>query len=246
MIGTAAALLGSAAIGAGASIFGSSKAANAQAKAAADANALLAQQKEQMRTDLEPWRTSGASAAGKLNFLTGNYEGGNPMTAALTKPFTADDLENTPGYQFTLNELTKATQGSAAAKGLGSSGAAIKAAQDRTLGLASTTYQQQLDNYMKQNQSIYNMLMGQSQLGENAAAQTGQQGSSLTTQQANNLTGAGNAQAASYMTSANAISQGVNNAASGYSQNQIINQLLNPNVANTNGIWVGAQGYAGT
>lgn len=57
-------------------------------------------------------------------------------------------LAQTPGYAFTLDQGLKATQNSYAAQGLGSSGAALKGAATFATGLASQTYEQQLQNYL--------------------------------------------------------------------------------------------------
>jgi hypothetical protein len=54
---------------------------------------------------------------------------------------TQEQLEATPGYQFTLQQGLKAVQNSAAARGLGSSGMAQRGAAEYTTGLADTTWQ---------------------------------------------------------------------------------------------------------
>jgi hypothetical protein len=59
---------------------------------------------------------------------------------------TMEGLAATPGYQFTLQQAQQAQQSSAAARGLGMSGAAMRGAADYAGGLASKTYDQQLQN----------------------------------------------------------------------------------------------------
>jgi hypothetical protein len=59
---------------------------------------------------------------------------------------TMEGLAQTPGYQFTLDQGLRATQSSAAARGLGMSGAAMRGAADYAGGLASQTYDKQLQN----------------------------------------------------------------------------------------------------
>lgn len=110
-----------------------------------------------------------------------------------------------PGYQFTLNQGLKATQNSAAARGLGSSGAALKGAASYATGLAQSNY----NNY-------FNQLMGITQLGENAAAQTGAYGTQTASSVGNNLIGAGNATAASYLNTGNAVNNAANTIGSYY------------------------------
>lgn len=196
---------------AGASMYGASKAADAQKEAAQQGNALLAQQYQQNSSNLAPWMQGGARSFDTVNHLTGNYAGGDPLTSPLTSPFapTMEQLAKTPGYQFTLDQGLKATQNSYAAKGLGSSGAAMKGAADYAGGLASNTYQQQFQNYWNQNKSIYDMLTGQSTAGLQAAGALASGGNALAQGQSNNLVGAGNAQAASY----NAMGSAFGNAA---------------------------------
>lgn len=54
---------------------------------------------------------------------------------------TQEQLEATPGYQFTKNQGLKAVQNSAAARGLGSSGMAQRGAAEYVTGLADSTWQ---------------------------------------------------------------------------------------------------------
>ena len=53
------------------------------------------------------------------------------------------ELEETPGYQFTRDQGLQSVQNSAAARGLGVSGAALKGAATFATGLADKTYQDQ-------------------------------------------------------------------------------------------------------
>ena len=64
---------------------------------------------------------------------------------------TMEGLAATPGYQFTLDQGLKAVQSSAAARGLGMSGAAMRGAADYATGKASQTYDQQLTNALNIN-----------------------------------------------------------------------------------------------
>lgn len=192
---------------AGASAFGANAAAGAQRDAAMQGNALLQGQYNQNSANLAPWMQGGARSFDTVNMLTGNYAGGNPLTSPLTSPFnpTMQQLEQTPGYQFTLDQGLKGVQNSYASKGLGSSGAAMKGAGDYASGLASNTYQQQFQNYWNQNKSIYDMLTGQSTAGLQAASSLASGGNALAQGQSNNLVGAGNAQAAAYNTMGSAF-----------------------------------------
>jgi hypothetical protein len=226
--------LGAAAIGAGGSIIASQNAAGAAGKAAAGAQA----QQTQTRLDLLPFTENGINASTVLAQRSGENWGLNTnylqmAQDAMPGQMTQAQLEKTPGYQFQLNQGLQATQNAAAAKGLGVSGAALKGAATFATGLADSNYQNQFNNAQTRSQDFlnlntgaqgnamneYNRMMGQATLGENAAAQTGAQG----TQAANNaggfLSAQGNAQAAGAL--------GVGSAASGAANNFLFSNALN-------------------
>lgn len=220
-MGLSAALIGGGLAAAGAvggaviSSSGAKSAAKTQADATTAAAQLQDQQFQQVRNSLQPYMDAGAQALPELEDLTGTNAGGNPLTAPLTALFnpTIAQLEQTPGYQFTLNQGLKSTQNSYASQGLASSGAAQKGATDYAEGLAGTTYQQQFQNYLNQNSQIYNMVAGISGSGQNAAAGTGALQLNSTAQvNALNTAGA-NAQAAGTVASSNALGNGLTSAA---------------------------------
>lgn len=199
----ATAVIGSGILGAGASIYGADKAASAQTDAA---NAALANSQNQFNTtnaNLAPYRAIGSQAAGDLS----------TKLSDLTSPITMDEtiLQNTPGYQFNLTQGLKAVQNSSAARGLGTSGAALKGASTFATGLADSTYQNQFNNANTNQTNAYNRLAGLVNTGENAGAQTGVLGNAAVTTQNSAITGAGNAQAAA----SNATGSALSNLASG-------------------------------
>lgn len=208
----------SAAGGLASGIIGSSAAtdaANVQAQAANHAADLQFKEFGIARNELKPYTINGRNALTDLRRLTGSYYGGNPLTAPLTKPFqpTMAQLARTPGYQFTRQQGLLATQNSFASQGLGSSGAAMKGAANYAEGLASTTYQQQFQNYLGQNQQIYNMLYNQAGLGESAASMTGNQAVQTGANVGNLITGGAAATAGGIVGSANAITGGISSLA---------------------------------
>lgn len=222
---------GAAVVGAGATAYGANRAASAQTASVRDSNALQERMFNESRADTAPFRYWGEEAFNTLGPMVG--VGGNPLTAPLTRRFepTIGELENTPGYKFTLDQLLKTTQNSFAGRGLGQSGAAVAGAQDRAFGLASTTYQQQLDNYLKQNSQIFNMLMQPAQLGANAAASQAGVSAQVGANMGNNLIGGGNAVAGAQMAGTNALVGGANNLAGSYMQWQMLNRLTSPTAA---------------
>jgi len=210
----AAAVVGSAVVGGVASSAASSKAAKAQTNASARATDAQREMFDVTQENLRPFIDSGTY--------------GNKLLAQnlpnLISPINMDQatLENTPGYQFTRTQGLKAIQNSAAARGLGSSGAAYKGAADYATGLADSTYQTQFGNAVTNQTNAYNRLLSLAGLGENAAAGVGN--AAVTTGQGigNNMIGAGNAQAGSYIQGGNAIGQ----AAQGIPNALITNKLL--------------------
>lgn len=239
----AAAIGGAALVGAVATGVASSNAADAQKHAADTASATQRDMFNSVRSDLAPFTTYGQGAAGLLSGRLADSDLLQPFgeTAPTFAPPTDEaSLAATPGYQFTLNQGLKGVRNTASARGLGLSGAQLKAAAGYTTGLADSTYGQQfgraLDTYnanlqgyntrfnafQTQQQNTYNKLLGVAQLGENAAAQTGSMGTQTAGQIGNNLIGAGNASAAASMATGNAISGGVNNIAQYYALKSII------------------------
>ena len=225
----AGAVIGSAVLGAGASIFGSSQASNAQQSASSNATNAQLGMFNVVRNALAPYINAGNSATGQLQSLTGTNTGGNPLTSYLTKPFnpTMADLENTPGYKFTLDQGLKAVNSQLGSEGWARSGPGIKAGANYAENLASTTYQNQFNNNLAQQQQIYNMLYNQSNQGENAAAGMGNAAISTGNSVASNLIGSGNAQAANWLNVGNSIGSAANGGLSGYLYNQLLAQSNN-------------------
>lgn len=226
-----AAIGGAGLVSAGASIYGANKAAGAQTNAANLANQTIQQQYAQNSANLAPWMQNGVQSSDLVNFLTGasnkapaGYNGNVGGQGALTNPFapTQAQLAGTPGYQFTLGQSLKSVQNSYAAKGLGSSGAALKGAADYATGDANSTYNQQFQNYWNQNQSIYNMLTGQGQQGLQAAGALAGVGTTAAGQQSNNIVGAGQAQGAA----ANATGAAIGNAANSVGGYALLSNFL--------------------
>lgn len=154
-----------------------------QAQAARDAAAATERRWLQTRQDLLPFISSGYNANNTLRNLTGTNEGGNPLTAPLTRAYTGADLESTPGYKFTLDQGLKSLYNGYAARGLGNSTAAMKGASRYATGLAQSTFNQQLQNDLAQRKNVWDMIFPQSSQGAQSAgalANVGQQYSGQT------------------------------------------------------------------
>lgn len=192
-------------LGAGANLYsGIEGTAAAKANTAAEqqannaALALQSQNYNQTTANLAPYLTTGNQANTQLQTDLGL--GSNTSAAgygSLTAPFTAQSLENTPGYQFQLQQGTQALNQSLGAQGDLFSGAALKEGQQFATGLADSTYNTAYSQYLANNQQNYNMLAATSGSGQNAATNQGGFAAGLssigtpTLQNTGNITAAG-------------------------------------------------------
>lgn len=206
---------------------GAKDAAQTQADAANNAAAMQQQEQEQVRSDLQPYRDLGTNTIPQLQTALAN-----PLLSAAFKAPTAEDVQATPGYAFTLANGMKAVQNAASARGLGSSGAALKGASAYASGLADSTYQGAYDRALKTYATNYgtasdnvNRLLGLVQVGGNAAAQTGQLGTASTNSIAGTLTSGAAASAAGQVGAANAATSGIASAVNGGTNALLINSL---------------------
>lgn len=87
------------------------------------------------------------------------------LSQRLAAGFDPSDLQNDPSYQFQLDEGQKALERSLAARGMGSSGTALKAAQQYGQNYANQAYGDAYTRWLQQNQQ----LAGQAGQGYSAA-----------------------------------------------------------------------------
>lgn len=218
-IGTTAAILGSAALGAGSSIYGASKASSAQRRAAEMAIAQQRQMLEQARSGLQPYMSLGEYAGAQLQ----------DQLPYLTTPIGLDQefLESTPGYQFAKEQGQRAIDAALAKAGLARSGAAVKEAGRFGTGLADQTYGQQFERERLNRADIYNRLFGTAELGRGAAGALAGAAIPTGANIGQATIGAGNAQGAAYTSAANAVGQAGQNALSYW----MLNKYLQPQAA---------------
>jgi len=223
-IGTTAAIIGAAAIGAAGSVasgvLGASaakKAANVQAESADRASEAMVQAAEisagvqreglqfqkdtyaQARADAAPWLAAGREALNSYRVELGAAPG-------------TSKFKKTPGYDFMVKEGERGVINNLAALGMKNSGAALKALTRFREGIANQTY----DNYLNRLQSTAGM--GQTQvntlnsLGNSVAGsvQAGLQGIGNTYQDA------GQARASGYLNSGQARASGIMGAANAW------------------------------
>lgn len=212
----AAAVAGGAAV---AGVAGSAISANAagnaadqQAQSAASAQQQQMQMFQQMQQNLSPYTGLGQSSINQLQSLLGSGKLGQQFSFNPTE----SQLTQTPGYQFALGQGLNTLNNQFAAKGLNLSGAQAKGLTGFATGLADQTYQNQYQNALNNfktnygvNENQFNQLSGLVGLGENAAAGVGNAGVQTGQSISNLITGAGNAQAAGTIGSANAFNSGL-------------------------------------
>lgn len=178
-------------------------AAKANASAMQDANnkalELQAKNFNQTTQNLAPYLNTGNMANQQLQTDLGlGNNTSDPNFGSLTAPFTAKDLENTPGYQFQLQQGTQALNRQNAASGDYFSGAALKEGQQFAQGLADSTYNTAYQQWLQGKQSNFGMLNSTAQSGQNAAVNQGGFAAGLsglgtnTLQNTGNITAAGN------------------------------------------------------
>lgn len=206
----AAAVIGGAVIGAGASAYSGSKQSSAAQKATDAATAQNATTNQQEA----PWRAAGQTALNTIADLNGTS--GNTGAAnygSLNHQFNAADLKSNlaPNYDFQLQQGLGATQNAGNAAGF--SGNTLKGINDYAQGYAGSAYQQAFNNYTANQTNTYNRLSNLAGLGQTANQVTAAAGTANTANANNYLTGGAAASAAGAVGVANAASNGLGNYA---------------------------------
>ena len=205
-ISTGAAILGSAAVGAAASIFGGKKQADASkdaAKAQLKATKMtIAQQNNALERQIglqDPFRQTGVNALADYG------------TASQYTPFGMEQFQADPGYQFRMAEGMKALERSAASRGILQSGGTLKDITRFGQDAASQEYQNAFQRYLAERQQKLQPLEYRIGLGQAAASgQAANIGS--TAQNVGNLTTSmGNIRSAGIMGQANAFTNTLGN-----------------------------------
>lgn len=195
----------------------STNAARTAAGAQIQAAGLQAQEHQQTVDLLNPFVSYGQKASYNLQNLQGNPDA--QMAA----------LEQSPGYQFALDQGLKSTQSGYAARGLGTSGAALKGAAQYATGLAQQTYQQ----------NVLGPLQFQASLGENAGALVGNANQSYASAAGGNIGAAGQYTGAGQAAQGQALGQGL----AGLSSNAQLYSLINGLQGNSGGIGGGGSSF---
>lgn len=209
-------------------------AADTQAGAADRASQVQQGIFNQTRSDLGPYRDQGGVSLEALKRGLGlpGYNpdmaiagpGGESLlgTGQLLKPFSMADFQESPAYQFNLQQGQNAIDKASRARGKYYAPSTLQDISRFSQGLASNEFQNSYNNYNTNMGNIWNRLYSMSGMGQSAANQTGAFGSTMASNVGNNITSAGAAQAAGQVGSANAISGGLSGAYNNYLTQQLL------------------------
>lgn len=220
-------------IGGGAALLASSNtsdatksAANTQASAANNATAVEQAQFNQTQQNLAPFVGAGTNALGQLQSL--------PGAPAFAPPTFGAGFQQSPGYNFQLQQGIGAIQNSAAAHGGVVGGNTLKALNQFGQGVANQDYYNygntQQANYLNDyaaqaqaQQQKFNNLQTIAGSGQNAAAGLGALGASTANQIGGNIQGAANANSAATVAGAQNSNNLINSLLSQFSGSQLQN-----------------------
>ena len=229
MTWVAAAIGGSAVLGA----VSSRSAGKAQANAANRAADLQQEQFERQVELQAPWRQAGERALGKLE------------AASEYTPFGMAQFQADPGYGFRFEQGQKALERSAAARGGLISGNTGGALQQYGQNMASQEYQNAFNRYQAERQARLGPLQSLAGVGQTSVNALGQAGANYASGMGEALGAGAQARASGYMGAANAFGGGIGQYMN-YQQNQATNSLLQQALANRGGSSIGyGSGYAG-
>lgn len=162
----------------------------------------------------QPASAASTSSAG-MPMDTGMSYGdpNDPAYGSFTKPFDVEEFYKyqDPGYWFRLQQGTQGLRNAASAGSGALSGAALKDLLTYNQDMASTEYSNAFNRSQTQQGNIFSRLFSLAQLGQNAAAGVGAQGTTLAGNAGQNVYNAGSASGAGIVGAGNALSQGATN-----------------------------------
>ncbi len=161
------------------------KAARKQAAAVDRATQLKREMYQQNRKDMAGYRDLGGRGLDEMN---ANF-------VDLTRSFEESDFKKDPGYDFRMAEGQKALERSAAARGRGGGGRALKAITRYGQDYGSNEYQKVYNRFNQDRDSRYGKLKDMIGIGQSAAAGTAAAGSNMANSVGGDIVGGGNAQA---------------------------------------------------
>ncbi|CAB5217974.1 hypothetical protein UFOVP205_44 [uncultured Caudovirales phage] len=236
----AAAIGGSALIGANAAKEG----AQTQADAARESAQLQKQMFDVQNAQQAPYRQAGYSALNQIGQLgsgtygiygpNGEVTGQGTGTDYLTRQYTPEDFQAgiDPSYNFRLQQGNLAATNLANQSGGAIGGNALQGLINYGQGAASTEFANAFSRDQSQKTRIYNTLASIAGLGQTSLGQTGQLASNTAQGVGSAIAGAGSAIGAGQIAAGNALSSGLQS----YGNQQYLSNLLRPQVATSYGI----------
>lgn len=195
-MGIETAIIGSALVGASATKSASKK----QSRAANDATALQREQFDRTNEQQAPYREAGYTALQDLLGMRLNDVTPGP-----------ESVMNEPGYQFGMREGMRGIENSAAARGMGLSGAALRAASRFNSDYAGTRYNDAFNRSQTAFGNRWNRLANLANIGQTSVGQVQQAGQNYANQAGQNMMGAANAQAGAGIARGNIYGSAINN-----------------------------------
>lgn len=167
-----------------------------------------------------------ANAGGGSAGVPGVEQGaaGNLLTNFTEKDFW-DDPVTKLGFQFGMDEGTKGLNRQFSATGSTNSGAALKALTRYATDYTGTKGNEAFNRFNANQDKTFNRLASLAGVGQQASQQMGSQAIATGQSIGNNITGAGNARAASYIGGANALTGGIGQGVNMWQQQQMMNSL---------------------
>jgi len=210
MTWVAAAIAGSAVIGA----YSSNKAAKAQQQAQREASAAQERMFNRQMELQEPFRQVGVNALPEL------------VEASRYTPFGMEQFQQDPGYGFRLREGIRALDRSAAARGGLLGGNQLRGVTQFGQDLASQEYTNAFNRYQAERQARLNPLQSLTGMGQTAtntlSNEAGQYGQNM----AQNAATMGNIRASGYMNTANALAGGLGTGLNYYQNQQMMDRFF--------------------
>lgn len=205
-----AAILGSSLLGSSAS----SKAAKAQTQAAREGDAAQERMFERQVELQEPFRQAGVNALPEL------------VEASRYTPFSMEQFQQDPGYQFRMREGLKALDRTAAARGGLLSGAQLRGVTRYGQEMGAQEYTNAFNRYQAERQARLNPLQSLAGMGQTTASTLGQQAGQYGQSMAQGAAQMGNIRASGYMGQANALTGALGQGLNYYQNQQMLNRFF--------------------
>jgi len=186
------ALLGGAAVLGGLGYLGSKKAASSAETGARDAAASSLASTEK-NIEFQKWLW-GEQKALEQPYADAGVRAVGAYEREMQQGFTLDDFYADPGYQYGLNEGTKARENAASSRGMQLSGPQQKAMQRYGTDYASTKYNEAFNRRQTQLDNLYRMIAS----GQGAASGQAAAGQQMGTQVGGSIAAGGRAQSQMY------------------------------------------------